>query len=85
VSAADRRRDSVALALFAMGAFLGLVSFRGFRRMAQMPIVPLAGSTAVGHADHLWRLALAGLALFAAGGAALTWSYWRYRARQTAP
>ena len=82
VNATERRRDRVAVAIFAAGALLYFFSFLGMNTMATVPIVSEAGHpVAVRHFTYLWIVSLVGLALATVGGGAMAWSFWRYHRR----
>jgi hypothetical protein len=83
VTAAERKRDRIALGLLAAGLVLYGTAFLGMRTMAEVPIVARPGHPAITHFTNLWLLSLAGIALVGIGGIAMAWSFWRYLTRRT--
>jgi hypothetical protein len=81
VSAAERKRDRIALALLAAGAFLYGASYLGMHNMAEIPIVTVPGHMVIPKFTRLWLMSLLGLALFIAGSVAVAWSFARHHAR----
>lgn len=82
VSAAERKRDRIALALLAAGAFLYGASYLGMHNMAEVPIVTVPGHMVVTKFTRLWIMSLLGLALLIAGGVAVAWSFAHHHARR---
>jgi hypothetical protein len=82
VSAAERKRDRIALALLAAGAFLYGASYLGMHNMAEVPIVMVPGHMVVTKFTRLWIMSLLGLALLIAGGVAVAWSFAHHHARR---
>jgi len=81
VTAADRRRDRLALAIFAGGAFLYLLAYLGMHSLAYSPVVSDLAHPALRRFTWLWILSLAGLTLAGAGGVAMLLSFWRWHRR----
>jgi hypothetical protein len=82
VSAAERRRDRIALGLLVAGIFLYGASYLGMHNMAEIPIITVPGHLVVPKFTRLWLMSLLGLALILAGGVAMAWSFTRYHARR---
>jgi len=80
VTAVERRRDRVALGLFAAGALLYLVAFVGLHRMATVPSDVVPGH-AVRDFTRLWLLSRLGMLIALIGGVAMLWSFWRWHSR----
>ena len=81
VTAAERRRDRVALGLFAAGALLYFVAYIGMRRMATTAIVVVPGQPAIREFTRLWLLSRLALLIAVLGGVAMLYSFWRWRTR----
>jgi len=85
VTAADRRRDSIALAILAAGAFVYLYAFIGMRALTTARLVSIFPHEQELRFNRLWELSRLGLLLGAVGALAMAWSYARYRMRPTEP
>ena len=81
VTAAERRRDRIALAIVGVGLFAYVASFLGMRTLAEVPIIADPAHPAIVHFTNLWYLSRAGIVIVIVGGAAMAWSFWRYVTR----
>ncbi len=83
VSRADRARDTVAVAVLAVGGAVWLYGYLGLRAIRREPIIVVPGGpTAVEQAVHFWNFTRAGAAIAVLGVLAMIWSFWRHHRQQ---
>jgi hypothetical protein len=85
VTAADRRRDRIALAIFAAGALLFLYAYAGMRSLETGHLVSVVPHQQEMRFDRYWVISLVGKGVAAIGALAMGWSYMRYRMRPEEP
>lgn len=85
VSAADRRRDRIALAIFAAGALLYLLAYAGMNYLKTAHLVTVTPHQQERRFTLYWELSRLGLLIAIIGAFTMAWSYLRYRARPAEP
>ena len=85
VNAADRRRDRIALAIFAAGALLYLYAFNGMHELSTQHLVTVVPHEQEQRFTRFWEISRAGIVSAVIGALAMGWSYMRYRLRPAEP
>ena len=85
VTADERRRDRIALAIFAVGALMYGYAYLGMHALMTQHLVTVIPHQQERRFTILWQLSRLGLLTSAAGAVAMAWSYFRYRQRAAEP